>query len=42
MPLAQALPSVGDLFLNKLMKTGDTAEGIASFYEKRKPQWKNR
>lgn len=42
MPFGQALSSVGDLFLNKLMKTEDTAEGIASFYEKRKPQWKNR
>jgi len=42
MPFGQALSSVGDLFLNELMKTADTAEGIASFYEKRKPQWKNR
>ncbi len=42
MPFGQALSSVGDLFLNELMKTEDTAEGIASFYEKRKPQWKNR
>ncbi len=42
MPFGKALSSVGDLFLNELMKTEDTAEGIASFYEKRKPQWKNR
>jgi len=42
MPFGQALSSVGDMFLNILMKTEDTAEGIASFYEKRKPRWKNR
>ncbi len=38
----KALDSVSDLFLNKLMKTEDTLEGIASFEEKRKPEWKNR
>jgi cyclohexa-1,5-dienecarbonyl-CoA hydratase len=37
-----ALASVDDLFLDRLMKTEDTLEGIASFYEKRKPQGKNR
>ena len=37
-----ALASVGDLFLNTLMKTEDTLEGIASFYEKRRPNWKNK
>jgi cyclohexa-1,5-dienecarbonyl-CoA hydratase len=37
-----ALKGVTDLFLNTLMKTEDTLEGIASFYEKRKPVWKNR
>ena len=37
-----AIESVSDLFLNTLMKTEDTLEGIASFYEKRKPDWKNR
>lgn len=42
MPLNQAMAGVSDLFLNTLMKTEDTLEGIASFYEKRKPQWKNR
>ena len=36
-----ALQGVSDLFLNTLMKTEDTLEGIASFYEKRKPEWKN-
>ncbi len=37
-----ALAGVSDLFLNTLMKTEDTLEGIASFEEKRKPIWKNR
>jgi cyclohexa-1,5-dienecarbonyl-CoA hydratase len=37
----EALQGVGDLFLNTLMKTEDTLEGIASFYEKRRPKWKN-
>jgi cyclohexa-1,5-dienecarbonyl-CoA hydratase len=36
------LDSVSDLFLNTLMKTEDTLEGIASYEEKRKPLWKNR
>lgn len=31
-----------DYFLNTMMKTEDTLEGIASFEEKRKPVWKNR
>ena len=38
----QALSGVSDLFLNSLMKTEDTLEGIASFEEKRRPVWKNR
>jgi cyclohexa-1,5-dienecarbonyl-CoA hydratase len=42
MSFAQSLAGVTDLFLNTLMKTEDTLEGIASFYEKRKPEWKNR
>jgi cyclohexa-1,5-dienecarbonyl-CoA hydratase len=33
---------VSDLFLNQLMKTEDTLEGIKSFEEKRRPEWKNR
>jgi cyclohexa-1,5-dienecarbonyl-CoA hydratase len=37
-----ALEGVSDLFLNTLMKTEDTLEGIASYEEKRKPEWKNR
>jgi cyclohexa-1,5-dienecarbonyl-CoA hydratase len=37
-----ALQGVSDLFLNVLMKTEDTLEGIASFEEKRRPEWKNK
>jgi cyclohexa-1,5-dienecarbonyl-CoA hydratase len=39
--LPAALKGVSDLFLNTLMKTADTLEGIASFEGKRKPVWKN-
>lgn len=39
---SKSINDVSDLFLNKLMKTEDTLEGIKSFYEKRKPAWKNR
>jgi cyclohexa-1,5-dienecarbonyl-CoA hydratase len=42
MAFPQALAGVTDLFLNRLMKTEDTLEGINSFCEKRKPDWKNR
>ena len=38
----KALSGVSDLFLNTLMKTEDTLEGIKSFEEKRRPVWKNR
>jgi cyclohexa-1,5-dienecarbonyl-CoA hydratase len=41
LPFPAALKGVSDLFLNTLMKTADTLEGIASFEEKRKPLWKN-
>jgi len=37
-----ALEGASDLFLNTMMKTEDTLEGIASYEEKRKPEWKNR
>jgi len=37
-----AIQGVSDLFLNTLMKTEDTLEGIRSFEEKRKPEWRNR
>lgn len=39
---AQGVDLVSDYFLNTLMKTEDTLEGIASFEEKRQAQWKNR
>jgi cyclohexa-1,5-dienecarbonyl-CoA hydratase len=42
MNFKQALEGVSDLFLNTLMKTEDTLEGIASYEEKRKPVWKNK
>jgi len=42
MGFSKAIDSVSDLFLNTLMKTEDTLEGIASFYEKRKSVWKNK
>jgi len=38
----EALDQAGDYFLNTLMKTEDTLEGIACFEEKRKPVWKNK
>jgi cyclohexa-1,5-dienecarbonyl-CoA hydratase len=38
----KALSGVSDLFLNTLMKTEDTLEGITSFEEKRPAVWKNR
>lgn len=37
-----ALAQANDYFLNTLMKTEDTLEGIASFEEKRRPVWKNK
>jgi len=42
MPMHDAMVSVNDMFLNQLMKTEDTLEGIKSFEEKRRPEWKNR
>ena len=42
MGFKQAIEGVSDLFLNTMMKTEDTLEGIASYEEKRKPVWKNR
>ncbi len=38
----EAARKSNDYFLNSLMKTEDTLEGIRSFEEKRKPVWKNR
>lgn len=42
MAFDDAMDSVSDLFLNKLLKTEDTLEGIDSFYGKRRPVWKNK
>jgi cyclohexa-1,5-dienecarbonyl-CoA hydratase len=42
MSFAKAMSGVSDLFLNTLMKTEDTLEGIRSFEEKRKAVWKNK
>ena len=42
MAFNDAMDSVSDLFLNTLLKTEDTLEGIDSFYGKRKPNWKNK
>jgi cyclohexa-1,5-dienecarbonyl-CoA hydratase len=38
----EAAKKANDYFLNSLMKTEDTLEGIASFEQKRKPVWKNK
>ena len=35
-------PAAERIFLDELMATEDVREGIASFYEKRRPAWKNR
>ena len=37
-----ALTEVENLYLNELMKTEDASEGVRSFMEKRKPEWRNR
>ncbi len=42
MALDDAMDSVNDMFLNQLMQTEDTLEGIRSFEEKRRPEWKNK
>ncbi len=39
---SQGVDLVSNYFLNTLMKTGDTLEGISSFEEKRRPQWQNK
>jgi cyclohexa-1,5-dienecarbonyl-CoA hydratase len=38
----KALDGVEDIYLNELIKTEDTVEGLKAFLEKRKPQWKNK
>jgi cyclohexa-1,5-dienecarbonyl-CoA hydratase len=41
-PFAEALQAAEEAFLRELMATEDVREGIASFFEKRRPQWRNR
>ncbi len=38
---ANAMPEMERLYLDKLMQTADTQEGLASFMEKRRPIWKH-
>lgn len=37
-----ALTETENLYLNELMKTEDATEGVRSFMEKRKPEWRNK
>lgn len=39
--LRKMLPAVEEMYINGLMETDDANEGINSFLEKRKPEWKN-
>jgi cyclohexa-1,5-dienecarbonyl-CoA hydratase len=39
---SQGVDLVSNYFLKTMMKTEDTLEGIASFEEKRRAEWKNR
>jgi len=36
------LEKVTDIYLNLLMRTEDSVEGLKAFLEKRKPQWKGK
>jgi cyclohexa-1,5-dienecarbonyl-CoA hydratase len=40
-PFETARREAERIFLDELMATDDVREGIASFYEKRRPVWKN-
>jgi len=40
--LRKMLPAVEEMYIKGLMETDDANEGINSFLEKRKPEWKNR
>ncbi len=39
--LEPSLKIIEDIYLNELMKTADAHEGLKSFLEKRKPEWRN-
>lgn len=41
-PLGEARREAERVFLEELMATEDVREGIASFYDKRPPEWRNR
>jgi enoyl-CoA hydratase/carnithine racemase len=41
-PFAEAHHEAEKVFLHDLMRTDDVREGIASFFEKRTPIWRNR
>jgi len=38
----ESIKKIEDIYLNELMKTNDTNEGLAAFMEKRQPIWKNK
>ncbi len=40
--LSSFLPQLETMYVNQLMNTADANEGINSFLEKRKPEWKNK
>jgi enoyl-CoA hydratase/carnithine racemase len=37
----KGLRSIEKIYLDRLMKTHDAAEGLKAFLEKRKPNWKD-
>jgi cyclohexa-1,5-dienecarbonyl-CoA hydratase len=41
-PFERARLAAENVFLGELMSTEDVREGLASFFEKRRPAWKNR
>jgi enoyl-CoA hydratase/carnithine racemase len=42
LPFGEALDAAEKVFLEELMSAEDPVEGINSFYEKRRPEWRNR